>query len=223
MASPYRLAVALTELAHAEQAALRAQSVLAKLVTAGAATDADKAAFLVLATQLYAIESGIYGQIVAAIRGLPNDTDFIARIPAPTQLVMPDADPTKNPVLPVWALVVIIVIVSIVVIAAVCFVIEVSVDVVANIILTYKQADVYADALQRRVDCINRCVTSGQTIEACTASCNSAIVLPPPPQAPTPAPPANPNLPWYIGGTIVGGLGLVGVVGYLLERRAKKS
>lgn len=222
MASPYRLAVALTELAHAERAALRAQDKLAKLTAVGAATDADKAAFLALATTLYAIESSIYGQIVAAIQTLPDavSAPAIARIPAPTQLVTPDADPTKNPAIPVWALVVIIVLVSLVVIAAVVWVVEVSVETVANIILTYKQADAYADALQRRVDCINQCVTRGQTLEACTASCNSAVVLPPPPTVPD-LPVANPNLPWYVGGVVAGSLGALGMAMYFL--RSKKA
>jgi hypothetical protein len=224
VASPYRLAIALTELAHAERAALRAQDKLTKLTAAGAATDADRAAFLALATQLYAIETGIYGQIVSAIQTLPDEVSrpALARVPAPVQLSMPDPDPTKNPAIPVWALVVIIIVVSIVVIAAVVWVIEVSVEVVASIILTYKQADVYADALQRRIECINRCTAGGQPLAACTTSCNSAIVLPPPPTPPTPASPPNPNLPWYIGGTIVGGLGALGIVAFFLERRAKK-
>ena len=228
MASPYRLGVALVELSHAERAATLAQQKLAKLNAAGAATDADRAAFTVIASQLYSIEMEIYGQIVEALRPLPAEVaqPVLARIPVPALLTTPGAPvasaPVGNPAaaaLPVWAVVVIVVLLAAIVVAAVVWVIDISITTVANIILTYKQADLYADSLQRRIDCVNRCVASGQTLDACTASCSRTVELPAPPTPPAPPPPANPNLPWYIGGSLVGGLGALGGVLWFLGRK----
>lgn len=228
MASPYRLGVALVELSHAETAAMSAQQKLAKLNAAGAATDADRAAFTVIASQLYSIEMEIYGQIVEALRALPSEIaqPVLARIPVPAILPTPGAPVAAAPVsalqfaLPAWAIVVIVVLLAAVVVAAVVWVIDISVTTIANIILTYKQADLYADSLQRRINCVNACVSSGQTLEACTASCSRTVELPAPPTPPTPPPPPNPNLPWYIGGSLVGGLGALGGVLWFLGRKS---
>lgn len=231
MSDVVNIGVALVELEHAERAAVRAQGVLQKLVNAGSATQADKDAFGIIAAQLLAIESELYAKLVAAINTLPDVVaqPIVAQLPVPSLLPVPVAvaagvaglgNPAIPPIL-VWAAVVLAVILTVIVAVAVVWTIQVSIETISQIILTYRAADTYGNALQRRVECISACQRNGSTLEACTASCNAAVVLPAPPTPPAPPVASNPNAPWYVGGAVLGGLGALGLGLWFLERRAR--
>lgn len=228
MASPYTLGIALAELVKAEREAIRAQARLVQLTAFGAATDADRQQFTAIAASLFSIESGLYIQLAAALNTFPDAVanPILEQIPEPVILTTP-APPSgaKNPIaVPpalVWAAVVVGVLLAVVVAVAVVWTISITADTIAGIILTWEQANVYADALQRRVACVQACQRSGQALAACTSSCVSSVVLPAPPTPPTPPSPPNPNLPYWIGGTLVGLLGLAGIGLYALERKRR--
>lgn len=222
------IGVALVELEHAEVAALRAQSVLAKLVNASAATQADRDAFGVIAAELLATEDAIYAALVAAITTLPDAVaqPIVAQIPVPTPLHVPTPADVPGPARPlhglgavvvppaiVWAVVVLAVLLAVVAAVAVVWALKVSVETITTIILTYRAAETYGDALQARVACLS----AGRS----AADCNASIILPTPPTPPGPPVPSNPATPWYVGGTIVGGLGALGLGLWFLERRAR--
>lgn len=208
--------VALIELARAEQAALRAQQVLQKLVNNGSATSDDTARFSEIATTLYGLEMGLYTQIQNTLSSLP--TAVSSQVPAPTLLQAPTAAPLgaiQIPIGVVWALVALAVLLALITVVAVAYTISVTIDTISQIILTYRAGDAYADALQARV----ACMSAGRS----AADCNAAIVLPAPPTPPSPPVPVNPNTPWYVGGTIIGGLGALAIGLWFLERRAKRG